>query len=166
MKSKDRKHEEKRKEEILSALPAFINQLLLLMNSGMVLQEAMIKIAVNYKKIGERKENNIFISEYIKIYDNSEKTGESIIKVFCRFGNDSRVKELSRIAGILKDGGQRGTDLWNSLADAGEGLWEERKRSVTEKIKLSESKMSFPLGILLLALITITAAPAMLQMYI
>ncbi len=35
-----------------------------------------------------------------------------------------------------------------------------------ERIKLSESKMSFPLGLLLTALILITAAPAMLQMYI
>ena len=42
----------------------------------------------------------------------------------------------------------------------------QRKRAAMERIKLSESKMSFPLGLLLTALILITAAPAMLQMYI
>lgn len=57
-------------------------------------------------------------------------------------------------------------DLWDKLADEGEQLWRERKRTALEKIRLSESKMSFPLALLLIALILITAAPAMLQMYI
>ena len=57
----------------------------------------------------------------------------------------------------------RGTDLWDKLAEQSEMLWEERKRAAMRKIRLSESKMSFPLGILLIALIVITAAPAMLQ---
>ena len=56
--------------------------------------------------------------------------------------------------------------MWDKLADEGENLWAERKRIAMEKIRLSESKMSFPLGLLLIALILITAAPAMLQMYI
>lgn len=56
--------------------------------------------------------------------------------------------------------------MWDRLAEEGERLWEERRRRAMEKIKIAESKMSFPLGIMLIALIIITAAPAMLQMYI
>ena len=59
-----------------------------------------------------------------------------------------------------------GADIWDKLARESEELWAERKRAAMERIKLSESKMSFPLGLLLTALILITAAPAMLQMYI
>jgi len=33
-----------------------------------------------------------------------------------------------------------------------------------EKIRVAETKMSFPLGLLLIALLLITAAPAMMQM--
>ena len=143
---------------MISSLPSFINQILLLLNSGMVLQEAMIYIAVNYKKL-DRERQDTFILEYIRVYDDSMKTGESIIKGFYRLGRDSRVKELSRVAGIIADSSRRGVDQ-------GEQLWRERKRTALEKIRLSESKMSFPLALLLIALILITAAPAMLQMYI
>ena len=143
---------------MISSLPSFINQILLLLNSGMVLQEAMIYIAVNYKKL-DRERQDTFILEYIRVYDDSMKTGESIIKGFYRLGRDSRVKELSRVAGIIADSSRRGVDLWDKLADEGEQLWRERKRTALEKI-------SFPLALLLIALILITAAPAMLQMYI
>lgn len=149
----------------MCALPSFINQILLLLNSGMVLQEALKYVAVHYKKLEDDRKNT-FILEYIKVYDDSLKTGESMIKGFYRLGRESRVKELSRVAGIIADSGRRGVNLWDKLADEGEELWEERKRNALERIRLSESKMSFPLGLLLIALILITAAPAMLQMYI
>ena len=55
---------------MISSLPSFINQILLLLNSGMVLQEAMIYIAVNYKKL-DRERQDTFILEYIRVYDDS-----------------------------------------------------------------------------------------------
>ncbi|MFR2966265.1 MAG: hypothetical protein ACLTK0_07695 [Anaerovoracaceae bacterium] len=64
MKYKEKKREEKRRQEMISSLPSFINQILLLLNSGMVLQEAMIYIAVNYKKL-DRERQDTFILEYI-----------------------------------------------------------------------------------------------------
>ena len=76
------------------------------------------------------------------------------------------MKEFSRVSGILLDSRDRGTQMWDRLAEEGERLWEERRIRAMEKIKIAESKMSFPLGIMLIALIIITAAPAMLQMYI
>ena len=56
--------------------------------------------------------------------------------------------------------------MWNRLADEGEELWAERKRIAMERIRIAESKMSFPLGLILMGLVIITAAPAMMQMYI
>lgn len=165
MKYKRKKQEERAREEILLALPSFINRLLLMLNSGMVLQEAMAGIALNYKA-DPSSEKNSFASSFVQIYEASEKTGENFLKNFCKFGKESRIKELSRVARIIAEGEQKGVDLWDKLADEGEDLWEERKRAALEKIRIAESKMSFPLGLLLMALILITAAPAMLQMYI
>ena len=85
---------------MISSLPSFINQILLLLNSGMVLQEAMIYIAVNYKKL-DRERQDTFILEYIRVYDDSMKTGESIIKGFYRLGRDSRVKEQPKRRGSV-----------------------------------------------------------------
>ncbi len=162
--SKEKKNLEMRREDIIMSVPTFINQLLLLLSSGMVLQEALKMIAVKYGEEDKRK--NYFAYSVYEIYRRTEENGEDFLKVFCNFGKESQVKELSRLARILQDSRERGTQLWDKLAKEGENLWAERRRRVTEKIRLVDSKMSFPLGLMMLALIIITAAPAMLQMYI
>lgn len=164
LKSNDRKKEEKYREKILLELPPFINQLLLLLNSGMVLQEAMVTIAIKYEN--KEANDNPFAKEYCNIYHISANTGKSILHTFDEYCKRSHIKELSRIGRILVDSDQKGTDLWEKLSNEGEELWRKRKQIALQKIKLSESKMSFPLGLLLFALIIITAAPAMMQMYI
>lgn len=162
--SKEKKNLEMRREDIIMSVPTFINQLLLLLSSGMVLQEALKMIAVKYGE--EDKGKNYFAYSVYEIYRRTEENGEDFLKVFCNFGKESQVKELSRLARILQDSRERGTQLWDKLAKEGENLWAERRRRATEKIRLVDSKMSFPLGLMMLALIIITAAPAMLQMYI
>ncbi len=165
MKYKERKRIEQHKQEIITALPSFLNQLLLLLNSGMVLQEAMITIAKNYTKSSNGAINS-FSQQYIKVYLDSQKTGKSILSSFDEYCKNSQIKELTRLSGILIDGDNRGINLNLKLAEESEKLWRQRKTIALEKIRLVDSKMSFPLGLLLIALIIIAAAPAMMQMYI
>ena len=154
---------ERRKEEILIAMPAFINQLLLLMNSGMVMQDAFKKIARGYGSL-EKEQQNYFTREVRQIYENGEHSGENVITLFYQFSRLSNVKELTRVANIMMENQSKGTDLWYKLAEEGERLWQERKRLAMERIRIAESKMSFPLGLLLLSLLLVTAAPALMQM--
>ena len=63
----------------------------------------------------------------------------------------------------LYENKNRGTELFDSLSELAEDLWEERKRLCMEKIKKSELKMSFPLAIMLISLILMTSAPALMQ---
>lgn len=162
MKSKIKKQMEKNRNEIIMTLPGFINQLLLFMHSGAILTDAFCKIAVSYGKL-DAKRQNYFTEQIYNIYVASQHNGENVIASFCKFARTSNVKELARVAAIMSENLNRGSDLWEKLAEQSENLWEERKRTALSKIRLSESKMSFPLGILLMALIMITAAPAMLQ---
>ena len=53
--SKEKKNLEMRREDIIMSVPTFINQLLLLLSSGMVLQEALKMIAVKYGEEDKRK---------------------------------------------------------------------------------------------------------------
>ena len=160
-----KKAEQQKREEILSALPTFLNQLLLLLSSGMILDEALARIALHYSEAG-REQNNAFAAEYIRVYHESRKTGESMTGCLARSEAGGRVKEFSRVIRIMADSEKSGADLWNRLASESEALWAERKQAALEKIRIAESKMSFPLGLLLTALILITAAPAMLQIYL
>ena len=140
-------------------LPTFLNQLLLLLSSGVILEDALVRIAIGYSNF-ERQRANAFTEE------KSRRTGTSMTSCLQMMGSRSKVKEFSRVVRIISESRLSGADIWDKLARESEELWAERKRAAMERIKLSESKMSFPLGLLLTALILITAAPAMLQMYI
>jgi len=163
--SKQKREEEKKKNVIQRELPTFINQILLLLNSGMVLQEALVRIAKGYGEL-EQDRQNYFTMTLYDLYVQSCKSGENFLLNLYVFSKEVRVKELSRVTSILLESRDKGIDIWDRLAQEGEILWENRRQRALEKIKLTESKMSFPLGLLLIALIIITAAPAMLQMYI
>ena len=143
-------------------MPGFINQLLLLMNSGLTVQEAFEKIGEGYSSLRDERQNHL-TREISALLEASRRNGESVITGFYRFSRFSGVKELTRAANILMENRDRGTDLWEKLAEQGEALWAGRKSAALEEIRLAESKMSFPLGIMLMALIIITAAPAMMQ---
>ena len=67
-----------------------------------------------------------------------------------------RVTADARVTGRYMNG--------EKLELEGNHLWQERKRLALEKIRIGESKMSFPLGLLLMALLLVTAGPAMMQM--
>ena len=43
-------------------------------------------------------------------------------------------------------------------------LWTQRKKIAEEKGRIAETKLTFPLALLLLVLILITAAPAIMEM--
>lgn len=153
---------EKNREDIIMTMPAFINQLLLLMNSGETAQDAFVRIAAGYGALPAERQN-YFTREICLIAERAEKNGENVIVGFYGFSRFSGVKELTRAANILMENRDKGTDLWEKLAEQGEALWAERKRRALERIRIAESKMSFPLGIMLMSLIIITAAPAMMQ---
>lgn len=159
---KYKKKEDDIKEKIIMELPSFINELLLFLSSGMVLNEALVVIAKEYQK--HKTENNAFADEFCKIYYDSQKAGRSFVYMFNAYGKRSQIKELSKLTNILEDGEKKGINLTEKLSELSKNLWEDRKKKSMEKIRMAETKMSFPLGLLLIALIIITAAPAMMQM--
>lgn len=162
-KSRLKKIKQKNKEDIILTIPSFINQLLLLLNSGVVLNDAFSQIAKRYGEIdGKRK--NYFTKEVYGLYEKCERSGENVITSFYYFSRRENVKELTRVAAILLEGQTKGSELWDKLAEQGEFLWEERKRVALSKIRLAESKMSFPLGFFLVSLLIMTAAPALMQL--
>ena len=151
------------RQACLHRLPGFLSQILLLMNSGLMLQDAFLRIADSYRCLPDRQKD-CFTEEVCRIGLKAQMTGENPIRLFASFGRSSGVKELARISSIMLENQNRGTDLWDRLAEESELLWQERKRAVMERMRVNESKMSFPLGILMLSLLLVTAAPAMMQL--
>ena len=162
MTKKQKKVLERQKEDIVMALPGFINQILLLLDSGLILDDAFRNIAMEYGRFPDR-EKNYFTEKIRAIVQEADKSGTGPVNGFYRFAMSTNVRELTKTANYLYENKSRGTDLWESLADLSEDLWEERKRLCLVRIKRSELKMSFPLAIMLISLIIMTSAPALMQ---
>lgn len=153
----------KEKFIITQSLPCFINKIILLLNSGLILNDVFLEIEKEY---GNRNEidKNCFTKSIEKIVREQRNSNRNIIIALNDYGRKSGVKELSRITNIIYDSYFKGIGLVDRLENERELIWNNRKKLAEERGKLAETKMAFPLGLLLIVLIVITAAPAMLQM--
>ena len=159
---------ERKRQSILKGLPRFCNQLFLMMNAGLILSDAFEKITDSYAlrtdTNDEDKDNDYFESELVRIRRDDPGHRSSTASLINEFAVNNDVKEMIRIATILTENEKRGSDVIESLSKESRYLWDERKVVAREKGKMIDSKMSYPLGILLILLIVITMAPAMLSM--
>ena len=74
------------------------------------------------------------------------------------------IRELSRMVNLIRENRCAGSDLLEKLAAEGEALWLARKKRAEEKGRAAETKLAIPMSVTLLALVAVTAAPAMMQM--
>ncbi len=160
-KSDEKKKEEYRKGCVKRSLPRFCNQLLLITGSGIILEDAFNRIAKMYE---DSSSEDYFKNIIIEIKNQCENTSDNTINALVNKSKELRIRELSRLSGILENGQRKGIDLTSKLELESELLWSERKNHAEVKGRAAEVKLSFPLAILLIVLIVITAAPAMMEM--
>lgn len=153
--------ERKARESIIRELPEFINKIILLMNAGIVLNTAFLKILDDYNS---KAEASYFYSRMGQISRSVKETNASLHLEFREFSRQSGVKELIRTANIITDNISKGADLSDKLRQENELLWFARKQQAEEKGRLAETKLTMPLMILLLVLIMVTIAPALMEM--
>ena len=156
------KEEKNAQASILLELPSFINKNILLLNGGLVLTDAFERIVTEHQKNGER--GNYFYERLNEIYINSKETNIPVEAQLSDFARNSGIREFIRIAAVISDNICKGTSLTESLENESAYLWFSRKKKAEELGRLAETKMTFPLVILLVILIMITIAPAMLEM--
>lgn len=155
--------EEKRaRESIIRELPEFINKLVLLVNAGVILNTAFLKIVEDCDQ--KKKEDCYFYRRIAGIGKMVKETNASFHQELYLFAKHSGVKELMRITNIMLDNISRGDDLSDKLRRENELLWFARKQQAEEKGKLAETKLTMPLMILLTVLIMVTIAPALMEM--
>ena len=159
---KDKSADQMRKS-ILRGLPRFCNQLFLMMNAGLILSDAFDTITGSYGMY-EEKDLSAFERELAALGEATDGHRRSTAEVINEYAVKHDVKELIRIASILTENEKRGSDVIESLARESRYLWDERKTVAREAGKMIDTKMAYPLGLLLILLIIITMAPALLGM--
>lgn len=159
------------KDSVLEDLPEFINKLVLLLNAGLVVSSALIKIAEDYEIHHLEAEGTVEVRKrrylYEELYEIKKKVLSSnafMMKELMEFAQRSGIRELIRLTSIISDNWNKGSALAEKLEAESELLWINRKKMAEEKGRLAETKLTFPLVILLLVLIMVTIAPAMMEM--
>ncbi|MDO4395544.1 MAG: type II secretion system F family protein [Clostridia bacterium] len=159
-KAEAKKEAEKKLSSVKKSLPRFCNLLLLMMGSGLIFEDAFNRIA----KIYEEGSNDSFKSFITEVRAQCENTSDNTIEALTKKSKELKIRELSRLSGILESGQKKGTDMTSKLEMESELLWNERKNYAEERGRAAEVKLSFPLAVLLIVLIVVTAAPAMMEM--
>lgn len=146
---------------IMRGLPRFCNQLYLMMNAGLILSDAFDTISA-----GNEDNNNCssFEKDLLDLKEATQGHRISTASVINEYALKHDIKELIRIAAILNENEKRGSDVVESLERESRYLWDERKTVARECGKAIDTRMSYPLGLLLIVLIVITMAPALLSM--
>ena len=147
---------------ILRGLPRFCNQLYLMMNAGLILSDAFNTISDGYSSAGGSL--SPFERDIAGLREAAEGQRVSTAQAISDYAVRHDVKELVRIAAILTENERRGSDVIENLERESRYLWDERKTVARECGKGIDTKMSYPLGALLIVLIVITMAPALLNM--
>ena len=151
------------RQAIIIGLPRFANQLLLMLNAGMILSDAVENIGHSYTIFGEEY-MGFFEKELVNIANKNSDHRRSTAEIINEFAGKYNVKELMRISTILTENERRGSDVIDNLERESKYLWNDRKIIARERGKMIDSKMSYPLAILLVLLIVITMAPALLNL--
>lgn len=151
-------------ESIEEDLPNFLNKMVLLMNSGMVFSSAFQRAVESEIGRGGIEKVGYFYGELQKIQVKVRETKTSLTAELKKFAERSENREWMRVVNVVSNNVEKGTEPIQVLEAESGLLWFKRKKRAEEKAKVAETKMSLPLAIQLFVLITITLAPAMLEM--
>lgn len=158
------------KESIVRDLPEFINKLVLLLNAGLVVSAAFTKITRDYEAFyhtgtpDKRRKKRYLYEVLLEMEKRVSRSNTSLIRELREFSQRCGVREMVRLTAVISDNWNKGSTLAEKLEGEGALLWTARKKCAEEKGRLAETKLTFPLMILLIILIMITIAPAMMEM--
>lgn len=153
------------KEAIEALFPEFISRLILLLSAGLVIGSAISKIVRDYEeqKRSSVCENNPLYEALSEVIRRVKETNASLSEELSLMARKSRVRQLMRFSAILTDSLEKGTPLINKLEDERHLIWQSRKKDAEKKGRIAETKLIFPLSILLLMIVIITISPVLIN---
>ena len=146
-------------EDIESCLPEFMSRVGLLLGSGMVLQAVFEKMATETGLSG-----SLLLRDFRRLYESAANENVPVITKLREYARASGSREMIRFVGILAANLDKGTELTEKLSRESEFMWHSAKKRIEEKSKLAETKMAFPMAMMLVVLIVITIAPVMMTL--
>lgn len=152
-----------RQAAIKREFPELVNQLLLLLSAGLVVSAALEEIASAVELTPETRRRSPLFYEIAQIGARVRESNTSFARELRDFSQDCGVREMIRFSSIVEDNMDKGSSLADKLSQEAHLLRDQQKRNAEELGQLAETKLSLPLMILLLVLVTIATAPVLFQ---
>jgi len=154
-----RRELQKRRAALAAEFPNMILQLSLLLNAGLILDAAFDEIMDS-----RRDDGNILYRLLGEIMENSRRTNGSFVAGLYQLAGRSRDRDLIRFATLAAEHRGRGSELSERLEREKDHLWAGRLASARASAREAETKLCFPLMLLLISVVIISIAPALMEM--
>lgn len=148
------------RERLRKEFPGVVTELVLLLNAGLVVTEAFCRIGGG----NPDSEKNTLEQEFHNLCQRISMSNGSLSKELLAFTRRTGVRELIRLATIINDNLDKGSELSEKLEAESRLVWMNRKKGAEEEGRKMEVKLTMPLVLLLLIVVLITIAPIFLEM--
>ncbi|MDO5346696.1 MAG: type II secretion system F family protein [Lachnospiraceae bacterium] len=142
---------EERREELMLDLPQVLSKMALLINSGMVMREAWVKVSTT----GTR-------ALYQEMQQTSQEmaNGASDLEAFRNFADRCSVKQIRKVTSTLIQNMQKGNkELSYFLEEMSREMWEEKKNLVRQKGETAGTKLLIPIGLIFIGILMLIIVP-------
>lgn len=147
--------EKERKQKILLELPEFVNKIILLVNAGETVQQALIRC------VEMKGSHNSPLYKELKDCVNMLTSNEPFTHVMNELSKKCAIQEVAIFTTtVLLNYRKGGQDLILSLRELSQSLWEKRKNISKTKGEEASSKLVFPLILIFVAVMIIVGFPA------
>lgn len=163
-KSRGKKEAERLRNEVIRDFPYFLDKLVMLLSAGVILTDAIERIAEDYRRYSSKSGKKILYEGLCEAVDSMKNSNSSFSEELLKLSDRLDTREFARLAVILKNGLESGADLVGKLEDESMLMWNERKSVVQKLGRVADTKLVFPLMIILGVLIVIVMTPAVMQM--
>lgn len=141
----------KREESLLRDFPAALSKLTLLINAGMIIKDAWIKVS-------ESGEGVLF--EEMRTTNDQVENGMSQVEAFIDFGSRCGVSKIKKISSVFAQTLTKGnSELIEYLQLASKEMWEEKKHLVKRQGEKASSKLLIPIGLMFLGILALIGIP-------
>jgi len=149
----------RRREAFQKEIPSFTLQLILLLNAGLVPDSAISRLLEH----SDGSEGPLY-GAVRTLWEKSKAQNLSFFTELYVFARRTGMRDFIRLAAILHDNSVHGNELVSRLEKERELLWNDRLSAAKARAKQVDTKLCFPLMLLLLSLVLLAACPAFLNM--
>lgn len=147
-----------RKSKLERDFPDFMSKLVLLVNAGLNIRQAIERIAYEARK-------NTPLYQELQYVISDIQAGVSENEAYAGFAERCRIKQITNFVSIIRQNMRLGgNQMVFELRRMGTECWEMRKNNAKQLGETASSKLMLPLAIMFIAIVLICVAPVILEL--